>query len=85
VRRYDEPFSAAAKSILRVLIIILAVAATPRIGGAATTLRVGYPQLNGRQTPLWNIAGSRIDQRFGLDLKPIYIPGRVRLTIPTYI
>jgi ABC-type nitrate/sulfonate/bicarbonate transport system substrate-binding protein len=47
---------------------------------AATTIRVGYPQLNGGQTPLWNIADSRIDQKYGLDIKPVYIPGGVRLT-----
>lgn len=47
---------------------------------AATTIRVGYPQLNGGQTPLWNIADSKIDQKYGLDIKPVYIPGGVRLT-----
>ena len=45
-----------------------------------TTIRVGYPQLNGGQTPLWNIADSRIDQKSALDIKPVYIPGGVRLT-----
>jgi ABC-type nitrate/sulfonate/bicarbonate transport system substrate-binding protein len=47
---------------------------------APTTIRVGYPQLNGGQTPLWNIADGRIDQKYGLDIKPVYIPGGVRLT-----
>src|SRR5262245_33352711 len=47
---------------------------------AATTIRVGYPQLNGGQTPLWNITESKIDQKYGLDIKPVYIPGGVRLT-----
>jgi len=47
---------------------------------AATTIRVGYPQLNGGQTPLWNIPESKIDQKYGLDIKPVYIPGGVRLT-----
>ena len=47
---------------------------------ALTTIRVGYPQLNGGQTPLWNIADSKIDQKSGLDIKPVYIPGGVRLT-----
>ena len=47
---------------------------------ALTTIRVGYPQLNGGQTPLWNIADSRIDVKSGLDIKPVYIPGGVRLT-----
>lgn len=47
---------------------------------AATTIRVGYPQLNGGQTPLWNIADNKIDQKYNLDIKPVYIPGGVRLT-----
>ena len=47
---------------------------------ALTTIRVGYPQLNGGQTPLWNIADSKIGQKSGLDIKPVYIPGGVRLT-----
>jgi len=57
-------------------------AANPLHAAAAapTTIRVGYPQLNGGQTPLWNIADSKIDQKYGLDIKPVYIPGGVRLT-----
>lgn len=47
---------------------------------APTTIRVGYPQLNGGQTPLWNIADSKLDQKYNLDIKPVYIPGGVRLT-----
>jgi ABC-type nitrate/sulfonate/bicarbonate transport system substrate-binding protein len=46
----------------------------------STTIRVGYPQLNGGQTPLWNIADSRIDLQYGLDIKLVYIPGGVQLT-----
>jgi len=38
---------------------------------ATTTIRVGYPQLNGGQTPLWNIADSKIDQKYGLDIKAV--------------
>lgn len=62
------------------LAVILGLCAAPEPSGAATTIRVGYPQLNGGQTPLWNIADGKIDQRFGLDIKPVYIPGGVRLT-----
>jgi ABC-type nitrate/sulfonate/bicarbonate transport system substrate-binding protein len=45
-----------------------------------TTIRVGYPQLNGGQVPLWNIPENKLDQKYGLDIKPVYIPGGVRLT-----
>src|SRR6266545_1620588 len=37
------------------------------------TIRVGYPQLNGGQTPLWNIPENKLDQKYGLDIKPVYI------------
>ena len=43
---------------------------------APTTIRVGYPQLNGGQTSLWNIADSKLDQKYNLDIKPVYIPRR---------
>jgi ABC-type nitrate/sulfonate/bicarbonate transport system substrate-binding protein len=45
-----------------------------------TTIRVGYPQLNGGQVPLWNIPENKLDQKYNLDIKPVYIPGGVRLT-----
>ena len=47
---------------------------------AALTIRVGYPQLNGGQTPLWNIPEGKIDRQYGIDVSPVYIPGGVRLT-----
>jgi ABC-type nitrate/sulfonate/bicarbonate transport system substrate-binding protein len=45
-----------------------------------TTIRVGYPQLNGAVTPLWVIQEAKLDRPYGVDLKPIYIPGGSRLT-----
>ncbi len=53
---------------------------TTSLHAATLTIRVGYPQLNGGQTPLWNIPENKIDQKYGLDIKPVYIPGGVRLT-----
>jgi len=53
---------------------------TAFLNAATLTIRVGYPQLNGGQTPLWNIPENKIDQKYGLDIKPVYIPGGVRLT-----
>src|ERR1700756_2095779 len=63
------------------LLLELLLFAIPNFVAAATiTMRVGYPQLNGGQTPLWNIPQSKLDQRYGVDVKPVYIPGGVRLT-----
>ena len=69
------------KFFLFVLAFALAFSGSATSLKAATlTIRVGYPQLNGGQTPLWNIPENKIDQKYGLDIKPVYIPGGVRLT-----
>ena len=67
---------------MRLAIVVLASFTIDDLCAAAapTTIRVGYPQLNGGQTPLWNIAEHKLDQKYGLDIKPVYIPGGVRLT-----
>ena len=51
-----------------------------RADAATTTIRAGYPQLNGGQTPLWNIPENKIDRQYGIEVNPVYIPGGVRLT-----
>jgi NitT/TauT family transport system substrate-binding protein len=48
--------------------------------GGALTIKVGYPQLSGGSMPLWVIAQERLDQRYGVDVKPIYIAGGAILT-----
>src|SRR5262245_4306340 len=51
-----------------------------RANAATSNIRVGYPQLNGGQTPLWNIPENKIDRQYGIEIHPVYIPGGVRLT-----
>ena len=68
------------QTLIRFFALFAFFAAIPFPLNAATTIRVGYPQLNGGQTPLWNIADSKLDQKYGLDVRPVYIPGGVRLT-----
>src|ERR1043165_6313713 len=62
------------------LAIFLLLTSSTVLNAATITVRVGYPQLNGGQTPLWNIPENKLDQRYGVDVKPVYIPGGVRLT-----
>ena len=50
------------------------------LNGAALTIKVGYPQLSGGSMPLWVIAKSKLDQKYGADVKPIYIAGGAILT-----
>ncbi|HEY7318091.1 MAG TPA: ABC transporter substrate-binding protein [Candidatus Binatia bacterium] len=46
----------------------------------ALPITVGYPQLSGGSMPLWVIAQNHLDQRYGVDVKPIYIAGGAILT-----
>jgi ABC-type nitrate/sulfonate/bicarbonate transport system substrate-binding protein len=64
-----------------ILLLIIALALPSALARAATiTIKVGYPQLNGGQTPLWVIPELKLDQQYGIDVKPVFIPGGVRLT-----
>src|ERR1043166_1940554 len=62
------------------LAIFLLLTSSTVLNAATITVRVGYPQLNGGQTPLWNIPESKLDQKYGVEVKPVYIPGGGRLT-----
>ena len=46
----------------------------------AAPITVGYPQLSGGSMPLWVLAENHLDQRYGVDVKPIYIAGGAILT-----
>ena len=62
-------------------VIFISLLLSNTITQAATiTIKVGYPQLNGGQIPLWVIPESKLDQQYGIDVKPVFIPGGVRLT-----
>ena len=47
---------------------------------APLTIKVGYPQLSGGSMPLWVITDSKLDQRYGVDVKTVYIAGGATLT-----
>jgi len=59
-------------------LVLLGLVNPPEV--TAITIRTGFPQLNGGQTPLWVISEANIDRQYGIDLKTIYIPGGARLT-----
>lgn len=61
-------------------VMIALLMQSPTTQAATITIKVGYPQLNGGQTPLWAIPELKLDQPYGIDIKPVYIPGGVRLT-----
>jgi ABC-type nitrate/sulfonate/bicarbonate transport system substrate-binding protein len=67
-------------SLAVIFVLFTIVYSSQAATSSPTTIRVGYPQLNGGQAPLWNIAETKLDQKYGLDVKPVYIPGGVRLT-----
>jgi ABC-type nitrate/sulfonate/bicarbonate transport system substrate-binding protein len=68
------------KLIVAIFVLYAVVHSAQAATSSPTTIRVGYPQLNGGQVPLWNIPENKLDQKYGLDIKPVYIPGGVRLT-----
>jgi len=61
---------------------LLTLLLTMLIGQKSTAapITVGYPQLSGGSMPLWVIAENHLDQRYGVDVKPIYIAGGAILT-----
>jgi len=66
----------------RWLASLLTLLLTMLIGQKSTAapITVGYPQLSGGSMPLWVIAENHLDQRYGVDVKPIYIAGGAILT-----
>jgi NitT/TauT family transport system substrate-binding protein len=60
--------------------LYLFVSATHLVDAAPLTIRVGYPQLSGGSMPLWVINDSKLDQRYGVDVKTVYIAGGATLT-----
>lgn len=69
-----------AMKISRILFTLSLVLLGVANSAAAVTIRAGYPQLNGGQTPLWLIADTAIGRQYGVDLHPVYIAGGARLT-----
>lgn len=64
--------------LLSLLILLVAVLIGQK--STAAPITVGYPQLSGGSMPLWVIAENHLDQRYGVDVKPIYIAGGAILT-----
>jgi NitT/TauT family transport system substrate-binding protein len=67
-------------AVLFALALLLSSLISPPPGAALTVIKVGYPQLSGGSMPLWVIAENKLDQRYGVDIKPIYIAGGATLT-----
>ena len=44
------------------------------------TIRIGYPQPSGAMLPIWVMAQTKLDQKYGVDLQNVYISGGARLT-----
>jgi len=67
------------RPIVIFVFLLLPVSGFP---GAAAPLiiKVGYPQLSGGSMPLWVITDSKLDQRYGVDVKTVYIAGGATLT-----
>ena len=64
--------------LLSLLTLLVAVLIGQK--STAAPITVGYPQLSGGSMPLWVIAENHLDQRYKVDVKPIYIAGGAILT-----
>lgn len=72
--------AAAASAAVLVTALFTLLAAAGGVHAAAISVSAGYPQLNGGQTPLWLMPDTGIDRRYGVDVRPVLIPGGARLT-----
>ena len=61
-------------------ILIMPFVASTAYGASANTIRIGYPQPSGAMLPIWVMAETKLDQKYGVDLQNIYISGGARLT-----
>ena len=68
------------KRLWLMLPLILLLSLTSGQTASAAPIAVGYPQLSGGSMPLWVIAENHLDQKYGVDVKPIYIAGGAILT-----
>lgn len=50
------------------------------LAASTNSIRIGYPQPSGAMLPIWVMAETKLDQKYGIDLQNIYISGGARLT-----
>src|SRR4051812_45287732 len=67
------------RTLLNAALAAVLLGAAPAFA-ATVSISAGYPQLNGGQTPLWLMPDTGIDRRYGVEVKPVLIPGGSRLT-----
>lgn len=75
----DDARSASAIFLL-IAMLSMFFSASVAFGASANTIRIGYPQPSGAMLPIWVMAETKLDQKYGVDLQNIYISGGARLT-----
>ena len=75
----DDARSASAIFLLMSMLSMFFFASVA-FGASANTIRIGYPQPSGAMLPIWVMAETKLDQKYGVDLQNIYISGGARLT-----
>ena len=78
-------FSFTRHSLVVATIVVLAplltrTSASVAFAASANSIRIGYPQPSGAMLPIWVMAETKLDQKYGVDLQNIYISGGARLT-----
>jgi len=83
VLRGENSFPLARKLValgVTVVALILLAGQSPQTSFAAASMRIGYPQPSGAMLPIWVMAETKLDQKYGVDLQNVYISGGARLT-----
>src|ERR1044072_5753593 len=84
LRLCAETLSAGRRIVTEILLVsalvIIPCFASMTFAASANSIRIGYPQPSGAMLPIWVMAETKLDQKYGVDLQNIYISGGARLT-----
>ena len=67
-------------TLVSLALLLMHTSARESFAASANNIRIGYPQPSGAMLPIWVMAETKLDQKYGVDLQNIYISGGARLT-----
>ncbi len=67
-------------TLVSLALLLMHISARESFAASANNIRIGYPQPSGAMLPIWVMAESKLDRKYGVDLQNIYISGGARLT-----
>ena len=82
-RLCSEAFAGSGRIVAGVFVasaLLMTSFASVIFAASTNSIRIGYPQPSGAMLPIWVMAETKLDQKYGVDLQNIYISGGARLT-----